>query len=442
MQAAPSVLSTARGRSGGGRTPLLSSKSQIRVYGKNIANCRRSLLVIGARNSGKTSFLNFLRTSLALPAWKQRQQPPDDDFDNLNAHSALAFPTFTSHYVETEVESERIGVTLWDSEGLESNVVDIQIQDLTTFIESKFEDTFNEESKVARAPGIRDTHIHCVFLLLDPVRLDATIAANRKASEINGAKAKANSFVKGRSEALPSGLDENLDLNVLRGLKGKTTVVPVIAKADTITSAHMAHLKRAVWDSLKKNGLETLEALNPDDDDDDSDITSVNEGRNGHTNGFDEREEDAAKAEEDKFSATSVLDSPSDSGSSFSATDFDLARPGKPVKPPPARTPSSPTVPLSAPAEPPALPLSIISPDIYEPEVVGRKFPWGFADPMNAEHCDFVRLKETVFTDWKSDLREASRELWYEGWRTSRLNKKARRDGAFIGDMSTQIWTQ
>lgn len=444
MQAAPSVLSTARGRSGGGRTPLLSSKSQTRVYGKNIANRRRSLLVIGARSSGKTSFLNFLRTSLALPAWKQRRQPPDDDFDNLNAHSALAFPTFTSHYVETEVESERIGVTLWDSEGLESNVVDIQIQDMTTFIESKFEDTFNEESKVARAPGIRDTHIHCVFLLLDPVRLDATIAANRKASEINGAKAKANSFVKGRSEALPSGLDENLDLNVLRGLKGKTTVVPVIAKADTITSAHMAHLKRAVWDSLKKNGLETLEALNPDDDDDDddSDITSVNEGRNGHTNGFDEREEDAAKAEEDKFSVTSVLNSSSDSSSSFSANDFDLARPGKPGKPSPTRTPSSPTVPSSAPAEPPALPLSIISPDIYEPEVVGRKFPWGFADPMNAEHCDFVKLKETVFTDWKSDLREASRELWYEGWRTSRLNKKARRDGAFIGDMSTQIWTQ
>ena len=441
MQAAPLVLSTARERSGGGRIQLPSSKSQIWLYGENTADFRYSLLVVGARNSGKTSFLNFLRKSLALPAWKQRQQPPEDDFNNPNSHSALAFPTFISHYVETEVENERIGVTLWDSEGLETNVVDIQIQDLTTFIESKFEDTFNEESKVARAPGFRDTHIHCVFLLLDPVRLDTNIAANRKASEINGAKANANSFVKGRREPFPSGLDENLDLNVLRGLKGKTTVVPVIAKADSITSAHMAHLKRAVWDSLKKNGLETLEALSPEDDDD-SDTTSINEGRNGHTNGFDEREEDAAKAEEDKFSVTSVLDSPSDSSSSFSASNFDLAKPNKPPKPSPARTSSSPTVWSSAPVEPPALPLSIISPDIYEPEVVGRKFPWGFADPMNAEHCDFVKLKETVFTDWKSDLREASRELWYEGWRTSRLNKKARRDGAFIGDMSTQIWAQ
>lgn len=317
--------------------------------------------------------------------------------------------------------------------------MDIQIQDMASFIESKFEDTFNEESKVARAPGFRDSHIHCVFLILDPVRLDANLAVSQRASQINGVKAKANSFAKGHPEPLASGLDENLDLNVLRGLKGKTTVVPVIAKADTITSAHMAHLKRAVWESLKKNGLETLESLNQEDDDDSDSGSEIRE-----TNGLDERDEDAVNAEkeEDKFSVTSVLDSPSDSSSTFSASDFDLAQPGKPPKNSPVRTPSSPKLPSSVSAEPPALPLSIISPDPYEPDLVGRRFPWGFADPLNAEHCDFVKLKETVFTEWRGDLREASRELWYEGWRTSRLNKKARRDGGLIGDVRTQVWAR
>jgi septin family protein len=75
-------------------------------------------------------------------------------------------------------------------------------------------------------------------------------------------------------------------------------------------------------------------------------------------------------------------------------------------------------------AEVPYLPLSIISPDIYEPGVIGRKFPWGFADPMDIEHCDFVRLKDAVFSEWRGELREASRELWYEGWRTSRLKHR------------------
>ena len=305
---------------------------------------------------------------------------------------------------------------------------------MTMFIESKFEDTFNEESKVARAPGFLDTHIHCVFLVLDPARLDANIAVSQKSRDINGAKAKANSFVKSRPEPSPNGLDENLDLNVLRALKGKTTVVPVIAKADTITSAHMALLKRAVWDSLKSHGLETLEALNPEDE------GSDNSSETNENHKLDERDEDTANTEEDKFSVTSHLDSASDSASTFSASDFDLARPGKPSKISPARTPSSPLPPASA--EPPALPLSIISPDPFEPHVVGRKFPWGFADPLNAEHCDFVRLKETVFAEWRGDLREASRELWYEGWRTSRLNKKAKRDGGVVGDVRTTIWAR
>ena len=336
-------------------------------------------------------------------------------------------------------------MTLWDSEGLESNVVDIQIQDMTSFIEGKFEDTFNEESKVARAPGFLDTHIHCVFLLLDPVRLDTNISAVRKKNEVNGAKAKANSFARGRPEPTPGGLDESLDLNVLRGLKGKTTVVPIVGKADTITSAHMAHLKRAVWESLKTNGLETLEALKSEDAEDESDTASEGDARNG----LDERDEDAANNagkmrhgshEADKFSVTSVLDSPSDSNSSFSASEFDLGKPGKPSKTTPPRKTPSPDLIVT-----PDLPMSIISPDPYEPSVKGRKFPWGFADPTNAEHCDFMMLKEKVFSDWRSELREASRELWYEGWRTSRLNKKARRDGNYIASMGsvvTQAWAQ
>lgn len=400
------------------------------------ANRSISILVVGAKSSGKTSFLNFLRSSLALPPSKLRQQSLHDDY-NILSPTLAAFPTFTPQFVETEIERERIGVTLWDSEGLEANVVDLQVKDIATFIESKFEDTFNEESKVARAPGFRDTQIHCVFLVLDPGRLDANIAAGQRANEINGVKAKANSFVKGRPGRSAGGLDEDLDLNVLRGLKGKTTLVPVISKADTITSAHMAHLKRAVWDSLKANGFETLEAISQEEED------SETYSETSEATELDEGDKYATKNEDDKFSMSSVLDSPSGSSSSFSASDFDVAKPGKQSKVLPARTPSSPTVPsTSLPLEAPALPLSIISPDPYEADVVGRRFPWGFADPTNVEHCDFMKLKQAVFTEWRDDLKEASRERWYERWRTSRLNKKTRRDGGLVGDISSRDWAR
>ena len=377
-----------------------------------------SILVIGARNSGKTSFINFLRTSLALPPRKQRHTRANGDSDAWSPPASSAgSDNFTSHYVETEIDGERIGLTLWDSQGLEKSIVDLQLRDMSSFLESKFEDTFAEEMKVVRAPGIRDTHIHCVFLVLDPVRLDANVAAAQ--AMLTG---KSNQGYTSANPQVVRGLDEDLDLQVLRTLQGKTTVVPVISKADTITTAHMAFLKRTVWDSLKEANLDPLEALGLDDGEADN-----------STDLLDEREEDAELAKR----ATRRNNDELSSSQSTSDSDNDprpkLKRPISHMRTPSSMSQTSPTS-----AETPYLPLSIISPDIYDTipgpgGKVGRKFPWGFADPHNVEHCDFMRLKEAVFSEWRGELRQASRELWYEGWRTSRLNTRA-------GRLAGRLW--
>ena len=307
------------------------------------------------------------------------------------------------------MEGEHIGVTLWDSKGLENNIVDLQLREMAYFIDSKFQDTLTEELKVVRSPGVRDTHIHCAFLLLDPARLDTNIANTQKANSSNG-----NSFYTLSPASNTGALEEKFDLQVLRTLQGKTTVIPVIAKADTITTAHMSHLKRAVYDSLKRNNLDTLATLGLDegDPDDRSDTTEVNGASYPHF----------IQGHDRSISNTSHLDSPSDSEKSFSASEFDLAAPSKQIHKPSPSVPHSHT--NGATLETPYLPMSIISPDLYEPKVIGRKFPWGFADPYNAEHSDFQRLKESVFSDWRAELREASREQWYEEWRSERLNSR------------------
>jgi septin family protein len=282
---------------------------------------------------------------------------------------------------------------------LEKNVVDLQLREMSSFLESKFEETFTEEMKVVRAPGVQDTHIHCAFLLLDPLRLDRNIAASSKAAASNG---NGN----GKYTSAPriiGGLDEDLDLQVLRTLQGKTTVVPVISKADTITTAHMTYLKKTVWDSLRKANLDPLEALGLDDLEGDSPRNSSR---------IDEQDEDSddsgkASGEELLIQSNEPASSPNSKGLSSGSV-----RRHKRIDD------------ESESSEIPSLPLSIISPDIYEPGVIGRKFPWGFADPLNVEHCDFLRLKEAVFSEWRGELREASRELWYEGWRTSRLKHR------------------
>ena len=355
----------------------------------------RSILVIGTRNSGKTSFLEFLKSALAP---KKRSKSTLDQYE-LDAKLTPS-GNFIPSYLETEIDGERIGLTLWDSEGLEKNVVDLQLREMSAFLESKFEETFTEEMKVVRSPGVQDTQIHAVFLILDPARLDRNIAANKAAHAANGhGKAIPMSRILG-------GLDEDLDLQVLRTLQGKTTVIPVIAKADTITTKHMNVLKKTVWDSLKKANLDPLSALGLDDDE----ATTLDSSR------IDEEDEDA------DFDG---LDSPT--------TGNALPIQGALESSPKSKRLSSGSVRRTRmdenlkEDEVPFIPMSIISPDIYEPGVVGRQFPWGFADPYDDQHCDFVRLKDAVFSEWRSELREASREQWYEGWRTSRLN---RRDGS------------
>lgn len=360
-----------------------------------------NVLVIGAKNSGKTSFLNFLRTSLALPPKKRPTRAPEEL--ESPPPSAKASRNFVHHYLESEIDGERVGLTLWDSQGLEKNVVDLQLREMSSFLESKFEDTFGEEMKVIRSPGVRDTHIHCVFFLLDPSRLDTNI---NQAQQQNGTNSSSNAKYT-TNPRLTGVLDDDFELQILRTLQGKTTVVPVISKADTITTAHMDFLKRAVWDSLKRAGLEPLEALNFEEESED--------GEDAFSDRLDERDEDEAAAQNGENGEPTTDDSD---------TVPEAASPTKRSK---HRSTSSIQGAVDISGELPHLPMSILSPDSYSlggDGPIGRKFPWGFADPYNPEHCDYVKLKENVFGEWRADLREASREVWYERWRTSRLNRQ------------------
>ncbi|TKA63471.1 hypothetical protein B0A55_09735 [Friedmanniomyces simplex] len=358
-----------------------------------------NILVVGAKNSGKTSFISFLRHSFALPANKQ---PYSTDTANDSKANGSKSASFTSHYLETEMDGERVGLTLWDSAGLQKHIIDLQLREMASFVESKFEETFVEEQRVNRSPGVKDTHIHCVLLVLDPVKLDNTVAASGTAQKAN-----------------VDGLDDEMDLQVIRALWGKTTVIPVVSKADTLTVGHMSFLKRAVWGSLKTAKLDPLEALELDDEEEEVDedaLTEEDEGEDGQKDGVvnnlelessdsDEEEEDALpKAKRTGHNRQISLAGTASSGAANGGDDT------------------------------PYIPMSILSPDPYDlppyakpsssktnPKVVGRRFPWGFADPYDPEHCDFVRLRDSIFSEWRGDLRDLARTKWYENWRTSRL---------------------
>ncbi|RMZ75231.1 hypothetical protein DV737_g5394, partial [Chaetothyriales sp. CBS 132003] len=348
-----------------------------------------NVLVLGAKHAGKTSLINFLKASLALPPQKRPQRTSDD----ATAARSRLNPNFTSCYQEIEVDQERIGLTLWDSQGLDKSVVDLQLREISNFVESKFEETFAEEVKVVRSHGVQDTHIHCVLLILDPARLITNLEAGQQQSVSNGGAVNSRLSKPPRIVGV---LDEDFDMQVLRTLHPKTVVVPVISKADTITTAHMAFLKKKVWESLRRAGLDPLEALKTDDWEDGELAHAA--AANGHG--------------DDKTDSDSAPNSPE----SAHTDDSDAL----------ARARQSSNLSVSA-IDTGYVPLSILSPDEYSLDPaqgpVGRQFPWGFADPFNPNHCDYVKLKDAVFAEWRSELREASRVRFYEAWRTNRLNR-------------------
>lgn len=363
-----------------------------------------NILIIGARNCGKTSFLNFLRASLSLPAHKHPTHSPHEIEEIVR--QSPADDGFTSSYLETEIDGERIGLTLWDSQGFEKNIADLQLRGVTAFLESKFEETLTEEMKVIRSPGARDTHIHLTFLILDPVRLDANIAAAKRAA--TGTAVAADSSITGI-------LDENLDIQVLRTMLGKTTIVPVISKADTVTAVHMAYLKKAVRDSLKKANIDPLEILTLEEQEE---LTSSESE-------VDNDEDENHKEADVEHGAESDQDAaPTNESQKNKPSNEEHRSPTSPSAQSHSTRRSESSLDLMATS---LIPFSILSPDPHSLEAgdepVGRRFPWGFADPYNPEHCDFVKLKDCVFGEWRSEVRGVSREVWYERWRTNRLNR-------------------
>jgi len=112
-----------------------------------------NILVIGFLGSGKTSFIRFLKDSLGdSKRIRSVSHIANEEAADQNVEEDLTQPPtktqgFERHYIEKEVDGERVGLTIFDSEGFgprEQNIVDIQLTLLINFITGKFEETFSE----------------------------------------------------------------------------------------------------------------------------------------------------------------------------------------------------------------------------------------------------------------------------------------------------------
>lgn len=61
----------------------------------------------------------------------------------------------------------------------------------------------------------------------------------------------------------------------------------------------------------------------------------------------------------------------------------------------------------------------VVTPDGRE--VRGRAYPWGVVEVDNEDHCDFVKLRQMLVRTYMEELREYTNDVLYENWRTEKL---------------------
>ncbi|EGO23791.1 hypothetical protein SERLADRAFT_416136 [Serpula lacrymans var. lacrymans S7.9] len=458
-----------------------------------------NIMVVGGRGTGKTSLLRLLlETADISPTATDDQRAVVDRFmrDSLKR----------THHIDTacveicESRHDRVLLTVIDTPGLDFSEgrelrVERQVTDIVKYLDVQYADTMNEESKVVRQ-NKGDRHVHLCIFMVDPSTI-MTTSARRSQSSLP---------TKTRSEATisyrpPDGTfepDEGSDsdsessselsmspaeIRVIRRLSARVNVLPVIARADSLTDDTLSEVKKAVRKGLHEAGLDfgVFTASKQKGEEGEKGLVngvghengSANANANGNEvangsgsgngnghNGHVASEEEPARKTRPviKLRGFRLSRSRSRSRRDLSSVVHDDS---EPYYPDDTDRESVASVRFSAHVVAKAdmntlLPFALITPEHSStprpkrprptsvssspPEdlrgVFTRKFRWGTIDVLNPEHCDFAALRTAVLLTHLKILKIHTREVLYEKYRTEKL--LARRATRNIGPEETK----
>ncbi|KAH9854642.1 Septin-domain-containing protein [Lenzites betulinus] len=223
-----------------------------------------NIMVAGAQGTGKTSLLRLLLETADLS--------PTATADQKAAMARfLRGPPKRTEEIQTacveicESRYDRLLFSVIDTPGLDFREghelrMERQVSSIVKYLDSQFSDTLNEESKVVRQSK-GDQHIHLCIYMIDPSSV--TTEAARRAQSSYPSKVRSETTISYKPPDLSSMSDESdsddsdddaaagltlspVDVRVIRRLSARANVLPVIAKADSLTDAKLAAIKKVV----------------------------------------------------------------------------------------------------------------------------------------------------------------------------------------------------
>ncbi|KAH8104771.1 hypothetical protein BXZ70DRAFT_614891 [Cristinia sonorae] len=370
-------------------------------------------LMVAGRRTGKTSFLRLLLdTSSISPSVSQDQLASVAKFVQACAGHTTHLRSVS---VNIELADENgdpqdpLQLTLVDTPSLDFTdeaASNLTIQEILRHVQAKFTESVHDPHKAA----VGDHHVHLCIYFLDPDDVLPPSVSAPPAPLLP--RARANSHTKSEPERVileppvptnPTHCQPKLspsDISAIRQLSQRVNVLPVIARADTLTNERLAAVKLAIRRDLAEAGI-----------------------------GFGIFDVDAYDSPD--------MPPPKYNGEmSHVYTNGSTSSPASPVTPPPLR-----------------LPFALISPDIYSHsdgvvrvapsrhEIAAqfdpsyhhsspqrhsrskltlgkyiRTYRWGSLDIMDRNHCDFVYLRAAIFHHMET-LQKYTREYLFERFR-------------------------
>ncbi|WVR05435.1 hypothetical protein IAU60_002451 [Kwoniella sp. DSM 27419] len=371
------------------RNSILSSIRRNNKDKRRGAASTLNVVVAGGKDTGKTSFVRLLLAS----------SMGDGQLDHVGQFSPAPTLHPQAHTFISDI-GDRLQVHIIDTPGLDLTPMDPVRQverergvlGLNQLVEGRYDELWREERKVRRKVGVEDGLVHLVLYTLDarnvlrpdlPVSdelVDWSCAGLFEPGECS--QGASDPVATSQAYASPeSGLSE-IDLDIIRRLSRRSNVLPMLTHADGLTSSELALVKSVVRRDLSRKG---------------ADLSGGGFGIFG--------------LDEDDLDDSSTFDEDSNELGGDKGADVDNDHEEEHGRG--SRTGSTHSHSVTPPDH---LPFAVFASDLSP-----RSYPWGDADVHNPAHSDLQALRDAIFDDRATQLRESTREVLYERYRTERL---------------------
>ncbi|KAG6820720.1 hypothetical protein H0H93_012773 [Arthromyces matolae] len=226
-----------------------------------------NLMVVGGKGTGKTSLLRLLLDTADIsPSATIDQKTALERFLRDSTKSTQSIDTVCIEIAESRFD--RVLLSVIDTPGLDfaegrALKLERQVNNVIKYVDAQYADTLSEESKVVRKSR-GDQHIHVCLYMIDPSSIVTAQALSSPESH-----SEAGGPLPDLVPDISSGEDSEDEaetyaslslspavIKVIHRLSTRVNILPVIARADSLTDERLQEIKLAVRKSLANAGID------------------------------------------------------------------------------------------------------------------------------------------------------------------------------------------